>query len=117
MKKLTLIAFLLFTIGFIGNEVYDTLGSHTNVVHAQSIDKVKEQVKTKEGAPNVIKLFVMYSNDEGTYLLDPSAEFENVIYVDKVTAIKYGIYDLHHGTKVNGIFDKTDWDLLGIKKD
>lgn len=117
MKKLTLIAFLLFTIGFIGNEVYDTSGSYTNVVHAQSVDKVKEQVKAKEDAQKVIKLFVMYSNDEATYLLDPSAEFENVIYVDKANAIEWGIYNLHHGTKINGIFDKTGWDLLGVKTD
>lgn len=62
-----------------------------------------------------ISLFKMYDTTEGTYLLDPTSEYENVIFVDKEQAIKWGVYDMHHGTKVTGIFDETGWELHGIK--
>lgn len=62
-----------------------------------------------------IGLFKMYSTNEGTYLLDPNADYENVIFVDKAHAIKWGVYDMHHGTKIIGIFDETGWELEGIK--
>ena len=62
-----------------------------------------------------ISLFKMYDTTEGTYLLDPSSDYENVIFVDKEQAIKWGVYKIHHGTKVIGVFDETGWELSDIK--
>lgn len=73
-------------------------------------------VTNAESVQNEIPLFKMYDTEEGTYLLDPAAETENVIFVDKEEAIEWEVYEIHHGTKVTGLFDEEGWELEGIKK-
>lgn len=63
-----------------------------------------------------IELFKMYNDSKGTYLLDPEAEHENVILVEKEQAAEWKLDELHHGTKVTGIFDEEGWELLEIKE-
>lgn len=65
---------------------------------------------------NEIQLFKMYDTEKGTYLLDPKAEYENVILVDKELAVEWEVYGIHHGTEVTGVFDEEGWELLDIKK-
>lgn len=65
-------------------------------------------------ADNQAYLYYMYKDETGHYLLDPSAEYENVIYVspDMLTLE----VDIHHGTRFIGKFaDETKWDLIGLK--
>lgn len=69
-----------------------------------------------QGKETEIELFKMYDNAEGTYLLDPKAEVENVILVEKEQADEWSLDELHHGTKVTGIFDEEGWELLEIKE-
>ena len=71
---------------------------------------------TQEEKSNEIELFKMYDSQQGTFLLDPKAEEENVILVEPQEAKYWGVDDLHHGTKVIGIFDEEGWELLGIKE-
>lgn len=65
---------------------------------------------------NQTTLFYMYSNENGHYLLDPNAEYENVIFVDD----EYFMFtkdELHHDNKFVGTFaDSTMWELVGLTK-
>lgn len=62
-----------------------------------------------------LEIFYMYSNKEGSYFLEPTAEFENVIFIDKQSMDNMHMgKNIHHGAKFIGVFDSTGWDLLGI---
>ena len=75
-----------------------------------------EKTVAKVPEDNKIQIFKMYDTEEGTYMLDPEAEFENVIFVERPEAEDMGIYGMHHGTEVTGVFDKEGWELSYIKK-
>lgn len=65
---------------------------------------------------NQTTLFYMYSNEEGHYLLDPLAEYENVIFVghDDFLITKE---QAHHGNRFIGTFeDDTLWELVGLEE-
>lgn len=69
-----------------------------------------------ESPSNGVDLFYMYNNEEGAFFLDPSADVENVIFVDNDSLNDWDIpEDLHHGTKFVGEFDSTGWELNGIQ--
>lgn len=61
---------------------------------------------------NEAYLYYMYSNEQGHYFLDPSTEYENVIFIGKND---FKLSKLHHGKKFIGVFeDQTKWDLENI---
>lgn len=63
-----------------------------------------------------LDIYYMYQDEYGMYFLDPEAEYENVIFVEYYDTSRWGIpADIHHGTKLVGIFDKEGWELLGIQ--
>ena len=65
-----------------------------------------------------LDIFYMYSNEDGMYFLEPTAEYENVIYVDYASWNEWIGLDsttLHHGTKFIGVFDSEGWELYDIK--
>lgn len=70
---------------------------------------------------NQTEVHYMYSNDDGTYLLDSKADVENVIYVshkDMINWIGVNYLDeLEHGNKLIGTFrDDALWELVGLDK-
>lgn len=63
---------------------------------------------------NQTTLFYMYSNDNGHFFIDPLAEVENVIFVEKydIPQLKG---KLHHGKRFIGTFvDESLWELEGL---
>jgi len=65
---------------------------------------------------NQTTLFYMYSNKNGHYFLDPLAEYENVILVEKADMPKLES-KLHHGKKFIGTFTDSDlWELVGLQE-
>lgn len=101
--------------------IMNTLGLNT-----VSVDELKwelnEEYRIQEARDNgievlqPIEIYFMYGNDDGTYWLDPSAEYENVIYVGYDELEEWNIdYDrLHHGNMMIGLFDETGWELMEI---
>lgn len=81
-----------------------------NVVEAAEPDIVVESENTVE-----LDIFFMYENKKGGYFLEPKAEFENVIFIDKKEMENMNMdKDIHHGTKFTGVFDSEGWELIGI---
>lgn len=83
-------------------------------INGVSLDSGTQEISVNE--EQSIELFFMYGNEEGTYWLDPKAEYENVIWVDYESLIEWGIdfKELHHGNKKVGLFDETGWELFEI---
>lgn len=85
--------------------------SHTSQKH--SLNKLES---------NQDYIYYMYSNENGHYFLQPSQEFENVIYIglnDYKIDSKFtiDINKLHHGQKFIGTFaDESVWELLEIEQ-
>ena len=73
---------------------------------------------TGEGDTIRLDIFYMYSNENGSYFLDPTADVENVIFVPYVALNEWDINldTLHHGQKFSGLFDSEyEWELLGLE--
>lgn len=64
-----------------------------------------------------LDIFYMYSNDDGTYWIEPTTENENVIYVgyDDLKEWNVNADSLHHGEKFVGTFDNAGWELYGLE--
>lgn len=88
-----------------------------------SVEPVVDSASTVEavtGESDTVRLdiFYMYSNESGSYFLDPAADVENVIFVPYVALNDWNINldTLHHGQKFSGIFDSEySWELLGLE--
>jgi len=65
---------------------------------------------------NEAYLFYMYSNEEGHFFLDPTADYENVIFVG-LDDYFLSTEKKHHGKKFIGTFvDDEKWELESIKE-
>lgn len=89
--------------------------SQTKRVNGQEVVSC-EQVEHQNNKlqSNQTELFYMYSNNEGHFLLDSLADYENVIFVsfDDMPKLKG---KLHHGKKFIGTFVDDDlWELEGL---
>ena len=65
-----------------------------------------------------LDVFYMYSNEVGSYWLDPAtSEGENVIFVgfDDLKEWNIDLDDLEHGQKWIGVFSEDGWELFGLK--
>ena len=95
--------------------------SQTKRVNGQEVVSC-EQVEHQNNKlqSNQTELFYMYSNNEGHFLLDSLADYENVIYVElndwKIDSnFKIDVENLHHGKKFIGTFtDDSLWELEGL---
>lgn len=89
-----------------------------------SVEDVKsvEVVNVNEVVENEnieLDVFFMYGNEIGTYWLEPTADYENVVFVGYDALEKWNIDmdDLHHGKRLIGTFDNEGWELLGLEWD
>ncbi|MGG0667693.1 hypothetical protein ABE073_04105 [Lederbergia citrisecunda] len=80
--------------------------------YADSMNESNSKVDGME-----IDIFYMYSVDDGSYWLDPTTDTENVIWIDDESLVEWNVNkeELHHGNRMVGMFDKTGWELLGMK--
>lgn len=64
-----------------------------------------------------LDVFFMYGNENGTYWLEPSAEYENVVWIGYEDLKEWNIEfkSLHHGNKLIGTFDNEGWELFGLE--
>lgn len=86
--------------------------------------EVEASEKTSESKlqSNETYLYYMNSDSKGIYLLDPNAEFENIILIevnnytlDKISKVKTS--NLRHGKKFIGTFtDDSLWELVEIRE-
>lgn len=107
----------LLATGILGYSVTN-IKSNTNASAVSVAEAVtSDTVQVNESATIELDVFFMYSNDEGTYWIEPKSEFENVIYIAYEDLEEWGIeiVELSHGNKLTGIFDITGWDLLGLE--
>lgn len=69
-----------------------------------------------ELAENEAVLYYMYSKGDSMYFLEPTAEYENVIYIGKHDFDNMP-KKLHHGQKIIGVFvDSEKWELEAIRE-
>lgn len=107
---------VVVVVGSLGNGVVDneSVASVEPVVASAS---VVEAVIIENDTVR-LDIFYMYSNESGTYWLDPATtEGENVIFVPYVALNEWDINlnILHHGQKFSGLFDSEyEWELLGL---
>lgn len=104
MKKyiigLMLVVCCLFVFG------YDNVNDKNDNDHSKGLEH------------NQIELYYMYTNEDGTFLLDGNADTENVIYVSHDDMVEWigsdYVNELHHGNKLIGTFDDDGWELVGL---
>lgn len=100
---------LLVAVGSFGNGAMDseTLTS-ADVVSANEV---------VESDTVQLDVFFMYGNENGTYWIEPSAEYENVIWIgyDDLKEWNIEFDELSHGNKLVGSFDETGWELFGLE--
>ena len=77
---------------------------------------IKVSINQPEETKTEYELFYMYGGPNGTYWLEPTAEYENTIYVDHASLEKWGIAPKQMGEKYIGTFDPTGWELQKIEK-
>ena len=77
---------------------------------------IKVTINQPEETKTEYELFYMYGGPNGTYWLEPTAEYENTIYVDHASLEEWGIAPKQMGEKYIGTFDPSGWDLLKIEK-
>jgi hypothetical protein len=68
---------------------------------------------------NQTELHYMYTDEEGSFLLDSKASVENVIYVSHADMVNWigdnYLDELEHGDKMVGTFDDDSlWELVGL---
>lgn len=65
-------------------------------------------------------IYYMGSKVEGAFFLQPSSEYENMIFVtnEDLDAMDFEVEDLNVGDKLEGTFtDRTLWELESIKQE
>lgn len=113
-KQILVSLLAIFIIG-----LFSTVTSKGIENKSQS-DETHEELKTLNSNQDYI--YYMYSTEKGHYFIQPSQEFENVIFVGindyKIDAnFKIDVKELHHGQKFIGTFaDETVWELIEIKQ-
>lgn len=107
----------LLATGFLGYSVADNT-SNTNVSATNETEDVKsDTVQVSDDTTIELDVFYMYSNGDGTYWLDPTADYENVVFIgyDALEEWNIDFDELHHGNQYLGTFDETGWELLDLK--
>lgn len=113
MKKLLLVIIMLFVS-------ISAINVKNVKVEASQIERNMSKVEKLQS--NQAYLYYIYSNETGHYFLEPTAEYENVIYIGKddykVDSNYYIDTDnLHHGKKYIGTFYGDDkWELKKIEE-
>jgi len=79
-----------------------------------------EEGKQQRLESNQTELFYMYTDENGSYLLDANTHVENVIYVDEQSMIDWigenYKSELEHGNRLVGTFDdEALWELVGLE--
>lgn len=109
----TLIGLLLMIMNTLGMNTVSTDQLEWELNEEQNIQEAKNNGMD---ILQPIELWYMYSNEDGTYWLDPSAEYENVIFVgyESLEEWNVSVDSLHHGNMMIGLFDETGWELLDM---
>ena len=113
----TLIGLLLMIMNMLGMNTVNV--DQLEEQYEMALIEEQELQEARENGIQVlepIELFFMYGNEDGMYWLDPSSEYENVIYVDYGSLAEWNIdYNtLEHGTMMIGLFDETGWELIEL---
>lgn len=80
------------------------------------INTLYSLVNAEEYVQTEYDLFYMYGGPKGTYWLEPTAEYENIVFVDNQSLEEWGINPTQLGEKFTGTFDETGWDLIKISE-
>lgn len=97
------------------------LGAMNEELNTSAYEMVKafevSHVESVEVDTIELDVFYMYSNEEGSYFLEPNAEYENVIFIDNDTLKEWNVNtdELEHGMRYTGTFDKDGWELFGLE--
>lgn len=61
-----------------------------------------------------LDLFYMYGDENGAFLLEPTAEYENVIFVPREMLEELEPFPTELGERFTGTFDAEGWELLEL---
>jgi len=117
MFNTTLIGVMLMLMNGLGMDSVSVEQLERNLLEEQEEQEIQEARNNGYEILQPIEIYFMYGNDNGTYWLEPSAEHENVIFVDYQSLKEWNIdyNELEHGNRMIGLFDETyQWELLEI---
>lgn len=86
------------------------------IIIGLSTGGIKVNIANSEEPKTEYDLFYMYGGPKGTYWLEPTAEYENIVFVENEALEEWGIVPTQLGEKYTGTFDETGWDLIKIEK-